>query len=116
MPRWRPCYPEAEETVADQDTKPLPFHSSEPDQLGVLLLTPPRVRLFAKTIDTTRPRYIFDLRVLPTFEGAGMSRRALFLIMKSTGCTYVDAMGLMGDEEPRHALLRSSAFGECVHS
>lgn len=92
------------------------FLSNKPNLLGLVLLAPSRMRLLAKAIDTTRPRYIFDLRVLPAFEGAGLTRRALFHIMESAGCMYVDAMGIMGGRQRHNALLHSGAFEECVRS
>lgn len=92
------------------------FLSNRPDQLAFVLLAPQKLRSFAKTIDTTRPRYIFDLRVLPTFEGAGLSRKSMFRIMERIGCTYIDVMGMLSGQERSDNLLHSGALVKCVHS
>lgn len=92
------------------------FLDRDPNLLGLFLVAPARLRAFAKAIETTRPRYVFDLRILPSFDGAGTSRRSVFRLMEAAGCTYVDAMGRMGGTDRRHALIHSGAFGECVRS
>lgn len=92
------------------------FLDREPNLLAMFLLAPARMRALTKAIDETRPRYVFDLRVLPSFEGAGTSRRSVFRLMEAAGSTYVDAMGRMGGTDRRNALLHSGAFEECVRS
>jgi hypothetical protein len=92
------------------------FMDREPNVLGLFWLAPARMRLFAKAIDSTRPRYVFDLRVLPSFDGAGITRRSMFRLMEASGCTYIDAMGRIGGTDRRNALLESGAFEECVRS
>jgi hypothetical protein len=90
------------------------FEQTEPNTLVLYLLAPRRMRAFADTIATARPRYVFDLRQLPSFEGAGLTRKILFRTMESYGSTYVDAMGWMGRKDRADLLLRSGAFHECV--
>lgn len=102
--------------VSKRETQLELFLDREPNVLGLFLLSPPRMRLFARAIDSVRPKYVFDLRVLPAFEGAGTSRRSLFRTMEAVGCTYVDAMGMMGGWERRDAFLHSGAFERCVRS
>ena len=92
------------------------FLSNRPDLLALVLLEPQKLRTFAKAIDTTRPRYIFDLRVLPVFEGAGLSRKSMFRIMESIGCTYADVMGMLNGQELGKDILHSGALVECVRS
>lgn len=92
------------------------FMDRQPNVLGLFWLAPARMRQFAKAIDSTRPRYVFDLRVLPSFDGAGLARRSVFRLMDASGCIYVDAMGRMGRTDLRHALLEPGALEECVRS
>jgi hypothetical protein len=54
----------------------------EPNVLGLFWLAPERMRQFVRAIDATRPRYVFDLRVLPSFDGAGLTRRSMFRLAR----------------------------------
>lgn len=92
------------------------FLENAPSVLGLFLLTPPTMRTFAKALDTTRPRCVFDFRILPTFEGAGVNRRTVFRVMESFGCSYVDAIGLMGGPERWNAAMHSGAFVDAVRT
>jgi hypothetical protein len=92
------------------------FMGREPDVLGLFWLSPARMHELAKAIDSTRPRYVFDLRVLPSFDGVGVTRRSMLRLMESSGCTYVDAIGRIEGAERRHSLFESGAFEECVRS
>jgi hypothetical protein len=92
------------------------FMEREPNVLGLFWLAPETMRQFAKAISSTRPRYVFDLRVLPAFEGAGMTRRSVFRLMESSGCRYVDAIGRMGGTDRRPVIFAPDAFEACVRS
>jgi len=87
-----------------------------PNLLGLFWLAPAKMRQFAKLISSARPRYVFDLRVLPAFDGVGMTRRSVFRLMESSGCTYVDAIGRMGGTDRGQVIFESDAFAACVRS
>ena len=88
----------------------------EPHVLGLFWLSPARMRELANAIGSTRPRYVFDLRVLPSLEGSGMTRRSMLRLMEASGCTYVDAIGRISDAERWRSLFESGEFEECVRS
>ena len=92
------------------------FVDRAPNVLGLFWPAPATMRQFVKAIDSTRPRYVFDLRMLPLFEGAGMTRRSVFRLMERAGCTYIDVVGRMGGTDRWNALLESGAFENCVRS
>lgn len=90
------------------------FLEHGPSVLGMFLLSSSSMRAFAQSLSATRPRYVFDLRAIPIFDGAGVNRRSMLRSMDELGCVYVDAAGFLGGLNQREALIKSRTFVDNV--
>jgi hypothetical protein len=79
------------------------FPEPRPSLLTVVDVSSVGASEFFEALDGIRPRLIFDLRPVPSFEQWGIARSQVFSRLRDCGCTYHDIAGTLGIESSREA-------------
>src|SRR5262249_30087139 len=83
------------------------FPIVSPSLLGILNMERVTGRRFAELLQDIRPRWLFDLRLLPRFDIDQLNRRRAFLLFQQCGVDYRDIAGLLGITSFKDASLSS---------
>lgn len=69
---------------------------------------------FLAFIATEKPRCLFDVRAVPTFDVENLTRRTVFGHFAAENVAYVDVAGLLGRAWSRDAALSSGAVSNAI--
>lgn len=82
-----------------------------------LIFLPWKNRVFEQLLDVlkfSKPKIIFDLRIVPRFETGSLSRRYFFDLLQRNECQYIDLFGRMDISDPNSALINPTLVAEYV--
>ncbi len=67
---------------------------------------------FLTVLTDARPRYVFDLRLVPRFDLGGLNRRLVFSLFAQSATRYVDLSAGLGSKKDRDDRLKSNVLAD----
>ncbi|RYD86018.1 MAG: TIR domain-containing protein [Verrucomicrobiaceae bacterium] len=100
--------PEIEAQVGKSSTQTSMFSDASIETLGFIAVSKMAAAVFQKLIEDIKPKYIFDIRQVPSLSDGTLTRKTVFAMFEAVGTRYFDVAGIIKTRTARDAALNPS--------
>lgn len=102
--------PQSESTNTKYRSQISLFSDSDSETLGFVEASAMTATTFLKLLEDVSPKYIFDLRQLPSFSNGNLTRRMVFAMFKELSIEYFDIGGYLKVKSSKDVSLNPKLF------